>query len=49
MFLSKRNRFTGNSYLLGDTALRQFRWLHANRSDEEWRGFGNDTTGMFSR
>jgi parallel beta-helix repeat protein len=49
VFLSKRNRFTGNSYLLGDTALRQFRWLHANRSDEEWRGFGNDTTGMFSR
>jgi parallel beta-helix repeat protein len=49
VFLSQGNRFTGNTYLLGDTGLRQFRWLHANRTDAEWRSFGNDTAGMFSR
>jgi hypothetical protein len=38
-----------NSYLLGDTTLRQSRWLHANRTDEECRGVGTDMTGMFSR
>ncbi len=49
VFLSQGNRFTGNRYLLGDTALRQFRWLHVNRTEQEWRSFGNDTAGMFSR
>jgi hypothetical protein len=49
VFSGRQNRFTGNRYVLGDTTLRQFRWLNADRTDEEWRGYGNDATGIFSR
>jgi len=49
VFTSKQNRFTGNHYNLGDTTLKQFRWWNADRSDEEWRDYGQDVTGTFTR
>ncbi|MBA2457463.1 MAG: hypothetical protein H0V43_00745 [Gemmatimonadales bacterium] len=37
---SAQNRFTGNSYVLGDSALKQFRWQNSDRSAAEWQGYG---------
>jgi len=49
VFTSKQNRFTDNHYALGDTTLKQFRWQNADRTDVEWRGFGQDVGGSFTR
>ena len=45
---SERNRFYSNTYYLGSVA-RYFVWMSAERTESEWRGFGQDTAGSVSR
>lgn len=40
-------RFSGNRYLLPDLSGRSFDWLGGLRTAKEWRGYGQDTTGVF--
>ena len=43
----RNNRFTGNRYHLPQPSGRPFDWLGGLRTAEEWRGYGQDTTGTF--
>ena len=48
IFRSRNNHFDRNTYVLGPQA-RYFAWMDDNRSEAEWRGYGQDTTGTFVR
>jgi Right handed beta helix region len=43
----RNNRFADNRYHLPDPFGRSFDWLGALRTAEEWRRYGQDTTGVF--
>lgn len=47
-FTSRNNRFQGNSYYLGSRTL-YFEWMSGARTEKEWKGYGNDTQGTFTR
>ena len=46
LFTSRNNRFDRNTYFLGRNP-RYFVWF-GNRTEAEWRHFGNDTSGSFN-
>ena len=48
VFTSRNNRFENNRYQLGGNA-RYFMWMNAQRTEAEWRGYGLDQNGGFSR
>jgi hypothetical protein len=43
----RNNRFSNNRYYLPELSGRSFDWLGGLRTAEEWRGYGQDTTGAF--
>ena len=43
----RNNRFTGNRYHLPQPSGRSFEWLGGLRTAEEWRSYGQDSTGDF--
>ena len=43
VFTGSNNRFQGNKYVLG-TAARYFEWANGQRTEIEWRGFGQDVS-----
>jgi parallel beta-helix repeat protein len=49
VFATQNNRFTDNHYVLGDTAIKQFRWSNADQTEQEWQSFGQDVGGTFTR
>ena len=46
VFSGQNNRYVHNTYDLGGDA-RPFRWMNADRTPVEWRGYGLDVTGTF--
>ena len=42
------NRFHGNNYRLGPNP-RPFQWKNENRTEDEWKAYGQDTGGRFVR
>jgi parallel beta-helix repeat protein len=48
IFRSRNNHFDRNSYFLGAEA-RYFTWMDDDRTEAEWRSYGQDTTGSFVR
>ena len=46
VFTSRNNRFTANTYDLGSSA-KYFRWMNADLSTTQWKGYGLDVTGTF--
>ena len=42
------NRFTGNSYKLPASGLF-FIWMNTELTDAQWRGYGQDLTGVIAR
>lgn len=47
-FTSQNNRFDRNTYYLGTNA-RYFMWMNGERTEQEWRGYGQDLNGVFFR
>jgi len=47
IFTSRNNRFVHNTYYLNSSG--HFAWMNGERSDTEWRSYGQDTTGAFNR
>jgi parallel beta-helix repeat protein len=47
-FTSRNNRFERNRYQLGSGAVF-FTWMNGDRSESEWRSYGQDGSGTFSR
>lgn len=47
-FTSRNNRFERNSYQLG-SAGAYFAWMNAERSESEWKSYGQDKSGTFRR
>jgi hypothetical protein len=47
-FTSRNNRFERNTYLLGAEAI-YFTWMNGDRSETQWRSYGHDQAGTFSR
>jgi hypothetical protein len=47
-YTSRNNRFDRNSYQLGPGDLF-FAWMNGERSESEWRRFGQDVNGTFIR
>jgi hypothetical protein len=47
-FTSRNNRFERNRYILGSGAVF-FTWMNGDRSESEWKNYGQDGTGTFSR
>jgi len=48
VFTSWNNRFRNNRYRLG-TAARYFEWADGQRTEAEWRAYGQDASGTFTR
>ena len=48
IFTSRNNRFENNTYHLG-SGIRYFAWMNGERTESEWRSFGQDVTGTFIR
>jgi len=48
VFSSLNNRFEQNTYRLGSNA-HYFDWLGTRRTEAQWRSYGQDVTGSFSR
>ena len=48
LFTSRNNRFVNNRYTLG-TNPRPFAWNFGTRTEAEWRSYGQDTGGVFTR
>lgn len=44
---AQNNRFRHNTYYLG-TLTSPFTWLNANRTEAQWKGYGQDTDGIFN-
>jgi len=40
-------KFTGNRYALGST--RPFQWMNGTRTETEWKSYGQDQSGTFTR
>ena len=47
VFTSWNNRFTNNHYTLSPAA--PFAWADGNRTEAQWKGYGQDVNGTFSR
>jgi hypothetical protein len=47
-FTNQNNRFDSNVYRLGSLP-QYFLWLDADRTEQEWRQYGQDVTGSFAR
>jgi parallel beta-helix repeat protein len=47
IFTSRNNRWTRNTYYLG-TNPAPFEWSNGNRTAAQWRGYGQDGTGVFN-
>jgi hypothetical protein len=47
-FTSQNNRFVNNHYTLGPNP-RYFMWMDQDRTESEWRGYGQDVAGTFTR
>lgn len=45
--VGRNNRFANNRYHLPDPSGRYFEWLGKLRTADEWRRYGQDTTGVF--
>lgn len=47
----KNNRFTNNHYTLGSVSThpRPFGWANGDKTDAEWRAYGHDQAGTFTR
>lgn len=45
-YTSRNNRFVNNTYYMGTTNMR-FWWMNGARSDTQWKGYGQDMTGVF--
>jgi parallel beta-helix repeat protein len=48
IFTSWNNRFVHNTYSLGTNA-KPFEWMNGQRSESQWRAYGQDLTGIFNR
>jgi parallel beta-helix repeat protein len=48
MFSSRNNRFSNNTYYLGPN-LWPFAWRFGVRNEAEWKAYGQDVSGVFSR
>jgi hypothetical protein len=48
VFTSRNNRFANNTYRLG-LGSRYFEWADGQRTEGEWRGYGLDVNGTFTR
>ena len=48
VFSSWNNRFVHNTYLLG-TNTKPFEWMNGQRTEVQWKGYGQDLSGTFSR
>jgi parallel beta-helix repeat protein len=48
MFTSRDNQFRNNTYALGQNPL-PFAWLNQTRTERQWKAFGQDRGGVFSR
>jgi parallel beta-helix repeat protein len=46
VFTSRNNRFANNTYTLGSRKTT-FQWLNAARTVPQWKGYGQDVTGIF--
>jgi parallel beta-helix repeat protein len=49
IWTTKNNHFEHNTYNLQTAALAPFEWAGANRTDAQWRAYGNDDTGTLNR
>jgi parallel beta-helix repeat protein len=48
IFTSRNNRFERNKYLItGNT--RPFAWMNGARTEQEWKAYGQDVNGTFTR
>ncbi len=47
-YTSKNNRFVHNTYTLGSNP-KPFWWANGPRTPQEWRAYGQDVTGTFTR
>ncbi len=47
IYSGRNNRFERNTYYLSPEA--RFAWMDGERSDAQWRAYGQDTTGTFNR
>jgi parallel beta-helix repeat protein len=48
VFTSRNNRFVNNRYTLGSNP-RPFAWMNGTRTESEWKAYGQDVTGTFTR
>jgi hypothetical protein len=48
VFTNQNNRWVNNTYILGSNA-KYFAWMNAERTESEWRGYGQDVNGTFTR
>ena len=48
VFTGRNNHFDRNTYTIGSNA-RYFVWMNGDRTENEWRGYGQDVTGTFTR
>jgi parallel beta-helix repeat protein len=48
IFTSRNNRFVNNRYTLGSNP-RPFAWNSGTRTESEWKSYGQDTGGVFTR
>jgi hypothetical protein len=49
LWTTRNNHFEHNTYNLQTADLAPFAWAGAHRSESQWRAYGNDDTGSFSR
>jgi parallel beta-helix repeat protein len=47
VFTSQNNRFRHNTYYLSTAS--PFAWLNANRTEAQWKAYGQDRDGIFNR
>ena len=47
VFTSRNNRFRNNIYHLGSNP-RPFAWMGGTRTEAQWKGYGQDLTGIFN-
>jgi len=47
IFTSRNNRWVHNTYYLGTNAA-PFEFSNGTRSAAQWRGYGQDATGLFN-
>ena len=48
IFTSRNNRYVNNRYTLGSNP-RPFAWNNGTRTEAEWKSYGQDTGGVFTR